>query len=84
MTNTVPESGATMGYEADLWRMADALRGAMDAAEYKHVVLGLVFLKYISDSAGFTSTSSRSSRAPRGKGGRSSTRHVAWSRCSSR
>ena len=38
------------GYEADLWRMADALRGSMDAAEYKHVVLGLVFLKYISDA----------------------------------
>ena len=30
--------------------MADALRGAMDAAEYKHVVLGLIFLKYISDA----------------------------------
>ena len=36
--------------EADLWRMADALRGSMDAAEYKHVVLGLIFLKYISDA----------------------------------
>ncbi|MCS6804887.1 MAG: class I SAM-dependent DNA methyltransferase [Acidobacteriota bacterium] len=43
-------SGATVGYEAELWRMADALRGSMDAAEYKHVVLGLVFLKYISDA----------------------------------
>ena len=42
--------GATTGYEAQLWRMADALRGSMDAAEYKHVVLGLVFLKYISDA----------------------------------
>ena len=42
--------GATTGYEADLWRMADTLRGNMDAAEYKHVVLGLVFLKYISDA----------------------------------
>ena len=42
--------GATTGYEADLWRMADALRGSMDAAEYKHVVLGLIFLKYISDA----------------------------------
>ena len=37
-------------YKADLWRMADALRGSMDAAEYKHVVLGLIFLKYISDA----------------------------------
>ena len=40
----------TTGYESDLWRMADALRGSMDAAEYKHVVLGLIFLKYISDA----------------------------------
>ena len=38
------------GHEAEYWRMADALRGSMDAAEYKHVVLGLVFLKYISDA----------------------------------
>ena len=43
-------SGVTTGYEAELWRMADALRGSMDAAEYKHVVLGLIFLKYISDA----------------------------------
>lgn len=43
-------NGATVGYEADLWRMADTLRGSMDAAEYKHVVLGLIFLKYISDA----------------------------------
>lgn len=43
-------SGANIGYEAQLWQMADALRGSMDAAEYKHVVLGLNFLKYISDA----------------------------------
>ena len=43
-------NGATTGYEAELWQMADALRGSMDAAEYKHVVLGLIFLKYISDA----------------------------------
>ena len=43
-------NGATTGYEDQLWRMADALRGSMDAAEYKHVVLGLIFLKYISDA----------------------------------
>src|SRR4029434_6260957 len=42
--------GATVGYEARLWQIADALRGSMDAAEYKHVVLGLVFLKYIFDA----------------------------------
>ena len=44
------DSGAMTGYEAELWAMADALRGSMDAAEYKHVVLGLIFLKYISDA----------------------------------
>jgi type I restriction enzyme M protein len=36
--------------EAKLWSMADALRNNMDAAEYKHVVLGLIFLQYISDA----------------------------------
>ncbi|HWO56407.1 MAG TPA: class I SAM-dependent DNA methyltransferase [bacterium] len=41
---------ANLGFEAKLWQMADALRGNMDAAEYKHVVLGLIFLKYISDA----------------------------------
>ena len=43
-------NSATVGYEAQLWQMADALRGSMDAAEYKHVCLGLLFLKYISDA----------------------------------
>lgn len=43
-------SAAPIGYEAKLWQMADALRNNMDAAEYKHVVLGLIFLKYISDA----------------------------------
>ncbi|MHB8106847.1 MAG: type I restriction-modification system subunit M [Candidatus Cryosericum sp.] len=42
-------TGANLGFEAKLWSMADSLRGSMDSAEYKHVVLGLVFLKYISD-----------------------------------
>ena len=37
------KNNATTGYEAELWQMADALRGSMDAAEYKHVVLGLIF-----------------------------------------
>ena len=36
--------------EATLWQSADKLRKNMDAAEYKHVVLGLIFLKYISDA----------------------------------
>ena len=48
-TSSAPQA-ATIGYEVELWRMADALRGSMDAAEYKHVVLGLIFLKYISDA----------------------------------
>ena len=43
-------SAATIGFENELWRAADALRSNMDAAEYKHVVLGLIFLKYISDA----------------------------------
>lgn len=43
-------SGANLGFERQLWQAADALRSNMDAAEYKHVVLGLIFLKYISDA----------------------------------
>ena len=43
-------NGATLGFEKRMWEAADALRGSMDAAEYKHVVLGIIFLKYISDS----------------------------------
>src|SRR6266487_4425752 len=39
-----------LGFEATLWLAADKLRGNLDAAEYKHVVLGLIFLKYISDA----------------------------------
>jgi len=44
------ETGANLGFEAKLWQASDALRNNMDAAEYKHVVLGLIFLKYISDA----------------------------------
>lgn len=43
-------NGANLGFEEKMWRAADKLRSNMDAAEYKHVVLGLVFLKYISDA----------------------------------
>src|SRR5438132_9708988 len=43
-------TSANLGFENELWRAADALRSNMDAAEYKHVVLGLIFLKYISDA----------------------------------
>src|SRR5512135_2837971 len=43
-------NGANLGFEATLWAAADKMRNNMDAAEYKHVVLGLIFLKYISDA----------------------------------
>jgi len=42
--------GATAAYERQLLQMAAALRGIMDAAEHKHIVLGLIFLKHISDA----------------------------------
>ena len=45
-----PKPNAPLGIETELWKAADALRSNMDAAEYKHVVLGLIFLKYISDA----------------------------------
>lgn len=41
---------AAIGFEEKLWQAADKLRNNMDASEYKHVVLGLIFLKYVSDS----------------------------------
>ena len=41
---------ANIGFEEDLWLMADKLRGSMDSSEYKHVVLGLLFIKYVSDA----------------------------------
>src|SRR5690606_11732368 len=43
-------SAANLGFEQTLWQAADKLRNNLDAAEYKHVVLGLIFLKYISDA----------------------------------
>ncbi len=43
-------NGASLGFENKLWEMADKLRGHMDPGEYKHVALGLIFLKYISDA----------------------------------
>ncbi len=49
-TSKKNNTAANLGFEAKLWQAADALRGSMDAAEYKHVVLGLIFLKYISDA----------------------------------
>jgi type I restriction enzyme M protein len=43
-------NSANLGFENQMWAAADKLRGHMDASEYKHVVLGLIFLKYISDA----------------------------------
>jgi len=43
-------NGANLGFEADLWKAADKLRGNMEPSDYKHVALGLIFLKHISDS----------------------------------
>jgi type I restriction enzyme M protein len=43
MTNRTNNT-ATIGFEEQIWKAADILRGNMDAAEYKHVVLGLIFL----------------------------------------
>lgn len=48
--NSNGAGGANLGFEEKLWLAADKLRGTMDASEYKHIVLGLIFLKYISDS----------------------------------
>ena len=49
----MPKKTATqnrISIEKKLWLAADSLRKNIDAAEYKHIVLGLIFLKYISDS----------------------------------
>src|SRR3954465_964636 len=46
-TGSSNNNSANIGFEAKLWLAADKLRNNMDAAEYKHVVLGLIFLKYI-------------------------------------
>lgn len=43
-------AGGPLGFEDTLWKTADKLRGSMDASEYKHVVLGVVFLKYVDDA----------------------------------
>ena len=46
-TNGTATGGGPIGFETQLWAAADALRNNMDAAEYKHVVLGLLFLKCV-------------------------------------
>lgn len=42
--------GSGLNFDAQLWATADRMRGHMDASEYKHVCLGGIFLKYISDA----------------------------------
>jgi len=48
--NKKNSNGGNLGFEEKLWQAADKMRGHMDPAEYKHVVLGLIFLKYISNT----------------------------------
>jgi type I restriction enzyme M protein len=48
--NSTKSNGASLGFEDKLWQAANKLRNNMDAAEYKRVALGLIFLKYISDT----------------------------------
>ncbi len=50
MEENMAAGTTNIGFEEKLWQAADKLRSNMDAAEYKHVVLGLIFLKYVSDS----------------------------------
>ena len=50
MAKSNQNNSANVGFEDKLWQAADKMRGHMDPSEYKHVVLGLLFLKYISDS----------------------------------
>lgn len=48
--NGKTKNGGDLGFEAELFKVADKLRGNMEPSDYKHVVLGLIFLKYISDA----------------------------------
>ena len=50
MTKRAKNNGANLGFEVQLWAAADKLRGNMEPSDYKHVALGLIFLKYISDA----------------------------------
>lgn len=57
------ENTTSIGFEDAIWRAADKLRGNLNASEYEGVVLGLIFLKYISDK--FVRTGGQSPREPR-------------------
>jgi type I restriction enzyme M protein len=49
-TNDTNKNGSNLGFEAEMFKAADKLRGNMEPSDYKHVALGLIFLKYISDA----------------------------------
>lgn len=49
-TTTKNDNGGNLGFEAEMFKAADKLRGNMEPSDYKHVALGLIFLKYISDA----------------------------------
>lgn len=48
--NNLKKNGANLGFKATIWAAADKLHNNMNAAEYKHVILDLIFLKYIPDA----------------------------------
>ncbi|MCP1171969.1 type I restriction-modification system subunit M [Ralstonia chuxiongensis] len=50
MAQNSTNNGSSLGFEAELFKAADKLRGNMEPSDYKHVALGLIFLKYISDA----------------------------------
>lgn len=50
MAKTEKKSSGNLGFEAEMFKAADKLRGNMEPSDYKHVALGLIFLKYISDA----------------------------------
>jgi hypothetical protein len=47
-TRKIEQSAATLGFEAELWSAADEMRGHISAAEYRQVLTGLIFLRYVS------------------------------------
>ncbi len=51
-TNGKADNGASLGYEAKLFEAADKMRSGVSPADYKHIALGLIFLKYIYPDTG--------------------------------
>ena len=50
MAKKIKESTATLGFEAKLWHAADLMRGKLPATQYRQVLMGLLFLRYVSDA----------------------------------